>query len=70
MFDEARTVGETGIVETEYGYHIMYFVGEGNLVWENNARDGVIGELFEAWLDEQATACNYTANEAVLNSLK
>ncbi len=70
MFDEARTAGETGIVETEYGYHIMYYIGEGKLVWENTARDGVIGELFEAWLDEQATACGYTANEAVLNSIK
>ena len=26
--DDARTPGETGIVETEYGYHVMYFVGD------------------------------------------
>lgn len=26
-FDEARQVGDTGIVETDYGYHIMYFSG-------------------------------------------
>ena len=26
-FDEARQVGDTGIVETDYGHHIMYFVG-------------------------------------------
>ncbi len=70
LFDEARTVGETGIVETEYGYHIMYFIGEGKLAWENNANAGVIGELFEAWLDSEATACGYTANESVLNSIK
>jgi RNA polymerase subunit RPABC4/transcription elongation factor Spt4 len=25
-FDESRQVGDTGIVETSYGYHIMYFV--------------------------------------------
>ena len=25
-FDESRKPGDTGIVETEYGYHIMYFV--------------------------------------------
>ena len=25
-FDEARQTGDTGIVETEYGHHIMYFV--------------------------------------------
>ena len=26
-FDSARKTGDTGIVETEYGYHVMYFVG-------------------------------------------
>ena len=26
--DASRTVGETGIIETEYGYHIMYYVGK------------------------------------------
>ena len=70
MFDEARTVGETGIVETEYGYHVMYFVGEGKLAWENNAHDGVVGELFEAWIESAATTYNYSENTAVLNSIK
>ena len=27
-FDVARQPGDHGIVETEYGYHIMYFVGD------------------------------------------
>lgn len=26
-FDASRKAGDTGIVETEYGYHVMYFVG-------------------------------------------
>lgn len=26
-FDSSRTAGDTGIVETNYGYHVMYFVG-------------------------------------------
>ena len=26
-FDENRQVGDTGIVETQYGYHVMYFSG-------------------------------------------
>ncbi len=28
-FDEARQVGDTGIVKTDYGYHVMYFEGQG-----------------------------------------
>jgi len=27
MFDESRQTGDTGLVKTEFGYHIMYFVG-------------------------------------------
>lgn len=29
-FDEARVPGDTGIVKTPYGYHVMYFVGTGD----------------------------------------
>ena len=28
--DESRQTGDTGIVKTDYGYHIMYFVGLGD----------------------------------------
>jgi hypothetical protein len=38
--DDARYVGETGIVETEYGYHIMFYVGESELSY----RDTLITE--------------------------
>ena len=33
-FDESRKSGDTGIVESEFGYHIMYFVGENLPYWE------------------------------------
>lgn len=34
-FDESRQPGDTGIVETEYGYHVMYYVGENNQTYRN-----------------------------------
>ncbi|MBQ2384152.1 MAG: peptidylprolyl isomerase, partial [Oscillospiraceae bacterium] len=37
-FDEARKAGDTGIVETEYGYHVMYYVNDS----ETNYRDYMI----------------------------
>ena len=27
-YDSSRKTGDTGIVETTYGYHVMYFVGD------------------------------------------
>ena len=34
-FAEGRTAGETAIIETEYGYHIMYFVGDSDITFRD-----------------------------------
>lgn len=49
--DPARLAGETGIIETEYGYHVMYFAGWSELSY----RDHMITEHLrdidqETWL--------------------
>ncbi len=60
-FDETRKAGDTGIVESEYGYHIMYFVGDS----ENNYRDHLVSsdkltEDMEAWHDALIEAIKFT----------
>ena len=52
--DPARTKGETGIVKTSYGYHVMYYVGN----TETTYRDYMITEQLraadmEAWYEKQ-----------------
>lgn len=37
LFDGSRKPGDTGIVETTYGFHIMYYVGEGLTAWKSTA---------------------------------
>ena len=38
-FDNSRKTGDTGIVRSTYGYHIMYFAGTtGEKIWEYNAK--------------------------------
>ena len=37
-FDEARQTGDTGIVKTMFGYHIMYYV-DGQLIWPMYAEE-------------------------------
>ena len=34
-YDDARKAGDTGIVETEYGYHVMYFVGNSDTTFRD-----------------------------------
>ena len=51
--DPARKAGDTEVVESEYGYHIMFYVGAS----EQNYREylieaGLLNETLEAWYDE------------------
>lgn len=41
-FDSARKAGDTAIVKTKFGYHIMYFEGKGDLpVWKYTAQQAL-----------------------------
>ena len=51
-FDPARKAGDTEIVKTDYGYHIMYFVGEGTEGWKVKASDTIKEERFNKFFEE------------------
>ena len=54
-FDETRKVGDTGIVQTDYGYHVMYFTGDN----EVNYRDYLVkNDLLEETITNWQTALN------------
>jgi hypothetical protein len=46
-FDADRAVGDTGIVETSYGYHIMYFSGYGDEYWYQSALADLSYETYQ-----------------------
>ena len=49
-FDEARQAGDTEIVETEYGYHIMYYVGAAEQTYrEFQIENTLTSEAVESW---------------------
>ena len=41
IFDASRKPGDTGIVESDYGYHIIYFVGDNKEEWYVNIKDTI-----------------------------
>lgn len=50
-FDSSRQSGDTGIVETEYGYHVMYFVGTNPLeYWKVDVRNDLRAADYNAWI--------------------
>ena len=56
-FDSSRRPGDTDIVETEYGYHVMYFVGNSEITYRDYlVQSDLRSADVEAWYeDTQAT---------------
>ncbi|MBO4837749.1 MAG: peptidylprolyl isomerase [Lachnospiraceae bacterium] len=51
-FDAARKPGDHGIVDTEYGSHMMYFIGR-NEKWETAVTNGLLSRDYDALMEEQ-----------------
>lgn len=52
IYDEARAEGDVDLVKTKYGWHIMYYVGEGAIAWETVAEAGLQEEAYNEKLEE------------------
>ena len=50
-FDETRQIGDTGLVQTTYGWHVMYFVGS-KPVWRVYAESDLMNERIAALGEE------------------
>ena len=63
-FDESRKPGDTGVVKTEFGYHIMYFVN-GEEVWPYYAQEDMIAmaenEFLMSVLEKHPMDVDYSA---------
>lgn len=50
-FDSARKHGDTAIIKTSHGYHVMYFESKGLQAWQNSViaamKDSAYNKLFE-----------------------
>ena len=62
IFSEERSeIGETTIVQTAYGYHVIYWDGEGDTTSVASAKNGIVSERYEAYIAEGEKAL--TVNE-------
>ena len=52
-FDETRQPGDSGLVKTEFGYHIMYFVARQE-IWYTYAKSTLISDLMNQRIEEYA----------------
>ncbi|WP_426349053.1 peptidylprolyl isomerase [Alloiococcus sp. CFN-8] len=56
IYDASRKPGDTGIVETNFGYHIMYFVGNGMKYSNYLADTDKKTEAYNKWVEENVGA--------------
>lgn len=60
--DSSRKVGDTGIVESEYGYHIMFYSGS-DYAWKSAIRSAKASEDFEKQFNELEGSDEYKLNK-------
>lgn len=67
--DDTREAGETGIIETIYGYHIMYYVGDDTLTYRDHMiSEQIRTETMNAWYEGiLATGSATVGNTSRLN---
>lgn len=65
-FDPARQSGDTDIVETEYGYHVMYFVGHDLPAWQADVSTTLKNEDYAEWVDGLSADATITRNDSGL----
>lgn len=60
-YDAARKTGDTGIVESEYGYHVMYFVGDSAMNYRDFQIESQLRNAdLETWYTETVGAMTQT----------
>ena len=61
-YDAARKAGDVEIIETEYGYHIMYFVGNTEQTYRNYLiQETMRAEDTQEWYTALVEAIPFTA---------
>lgn len=61
-FDAARQAGDTGVVDTQYGSHVMYFSGTNLNRWQTQAASALRNEAYAEWEE------SFAAGDAIQRS--
>lgn len=62
-FEEGRKPGDTGIIRSSYGYHVMYFVGEGMNYVDYALTNEAASEKYSKWVNSLNDSLEVTEYE-------
>lgn len=69
-YEEGRKPGDTGIVKSSYGEHIMYFVGYGDTpYWYHACNNALINSTYNDWQTEMTESVTAEVNESAMASI-
>lgn len=72
MFDSSRTSGDVGLVQhvagendtnKYWGYHLIYYVSNGEFTWQVNARSTLTKEAMDSWADDLTEGIESTLSD-------
>lgn len=69
-FDAARKPGDTGIVETKYGFHIMYFVEQNEATWKAGIRSALQNTAYTDYLTALVEDYPYSVYDGVAAKIR
>ena len=67
IYDSSRKPGDTGIVKTDYGYHVMYYSGQSTSYWKVQVENTLRSEDYQNYETERLLG--YPVKEKVLGMM-
>lgn len=67
--DVVRKVGDTGLVETDYGWHVMYYDGDGHEYWYECAKADFVSDELEDWFEAKSKEFKVNVNEKAISNV-
>jgi len=65
-FDSSRQPGDSGLVQTDFGWHVMYFEGPGLPLWKALVLEAMQAEQFDALYASMAQNYTITVDSSVI----
>ncbi len=63
LFDAARKSGDVTVMESTAGYNVLYYVGDGERVWQASVREDAIGDKYNDLYEQLKEAHKVTIND-------
>ena len=67
IYDENRKAGDTGLVETDHGWHVMYYDSNGDTAWRVTCLENMEADEFQALYETYVEKYTLTFDDTKLN---